>query len=63
MTIKGYLAAAQALLREINGHLAQRDESTCSPDDYVWVLDFMRLKVDEVSDFITLALEYLERKS
>lgn len=61
MTIKGYLAAAQALLREINGHLAIRDESTYSPEDYVWILDFIRLKADDISEFITLAIEHLER--
>lgn len=61
MTIKGYLAAAIQALREINGHLALRDESSYSPDDYVWLLDFVRLKTDEISDFITLAIEHLER--
>ncbi len=62
MTLHGLLHAAQKQLQEIVSNLALRDESTYSPDDYVWLIDYLNLKLEQTSDFITLAIEQLQRE-
>lgn len=62
MTLQGYLQAAKKQLEEIQFNLSLQ-EKPAAPEDVAWLLDYLTTRLEQTSDFITLAIEQLKRDS